>query len=363
MIIQIEPWLGEEEKKQLNEVSDSGWVTEHEKTEEFEKKFCQLTNITNAIAYCNGTMTLLASLKILGIGDGDEVILPDITFTATSNAVIFAGATPVFVDVDKETFQISPSRVIEKITPRTKAIIPVHLYGQSCDMDAIMKIANQHNLNIIEDAAQAVGVKFNGKNLGTFGEFGSFSFFGNKNMTTGEGGMLVTKDLELAKKAYSFKNHGRMKRGTFIHEDIGLNCCITEMQAGIGIAQLNKYPEIIRRKNQIFDFYKKELSGIRDIKFQSVDARCEPIPWFTNIIVPDANALEEFLKQNQIQTRRIFYPLHLQPCYKNLPPQGDFPSAEFIYKHGLSLPSAVTLTQEQLKTVASKIKEFYGKND
>ena len=363
MIFQVEPWIDDEEKKQLEEVADSTWVTEWKKTEEFEDRFAKLSGSKHALTYCNGTMTLVAALKTLDIGSEDEVIVPNITFTATSNAIIFAGAKPVFVDVNKETFQIETSLIEEAINEKTKAIIPVHLYGQSCDMDKIMEIAKKHNLKVIEDAAQAVGVKFNGKSVGTFGSFGSFSFFGNKNMTTGEGGMLITDSDELSKKAYMFKNHGREERGTFIHETIGLNCCITEMQAALGLSQLSKYPEITRRKLELLDSYKKGLSEISQIKFQVIDKRCSPVPWFTNIIVPDAEALQNYLKENDIQTRRIFYPLHLQPCYKDMNiPKDSFPNSTFVYEHGLSLPSAVTLKEEQLKEVIQKIKEFY-KND
>tara|TARA_Y100000310_G_scaffold330908_1_gene403491 strand:+ start:6346 stop:7440 length:1095 start_codon:yes stop_codon:yes gene_type:complete len=361
MIHQVEPWIDDSEKKHLIEAIESTWVTEHKKTEEFEERFKQLSSSPHALAYCNGTMTLFAALKILDIGNSkDEVIIPNMTFTATSNAIIYAGAKPVFVDIDPETLQIDTDQIEFAITGNTKAIMPVHLYGHACDIEKIMEIAQKHNLKVIEDAAQAVGATFKGKNVGTFGEFGSFSFFGNKNMTTGEGGMLITQNEELSKKALLFKNHGRSQRGTYIHEDIGLNCCITEMQAAVGLSQLEKFQRIKSKKLELVSYYKQELSHIPQIKFQTQHIMSDSVPWFTNIFVPNAEALQEHLKKQDIQTRRLFYPLHLQPCYSDMNiPKDAFPNSIKAYNQGLSLPSAVTITQEQLQQVVKEIKQFY----
>ena len=359
MIPQIEPWIDDEELKQLEEVIKSTFITEHKKTEEFERKFSEITNSKYSLAYCNGTMSLFAALRILNIGKDDEVIVPDLTFIASANSVILAGAKPVFADIDRKTFQISPEEIEKNISEKTRAIMPVHLYGQSCDMDKIMKIAMSNNLKIVEDAAQGFGVKFNGKHVGTFGEFGSFSFYGNKIITTGEGGMLVTENEELAKKAFSFKNHGRAQKGKFIHDEIGFNFSITDIHAAIGLAQLSKFNRIKKRKENIFKYYKKELGSINEIEFPALDERCEPIYWFTNILVPDPAALQEFLLSDNIQTRRFFYPLHLQPCYKDMKIKGNFSNTRYAYEHGLSLPSSVILTDNQLLQVADKIKEFY----
>ena len=360
-VVQIEPWIGKEEAEQVREAVESTFVTEWKKTEEFEKKFSELTGSKHCIAYCNGTMSLFAALKLLGIGRGDEVIVPDITFIASANAVLLAGAIPVFVDVDRETFQINPVKIEEKITSRTKAIMPVHLYGQSCDMEAIMRIAKKYDLKVIEDAAQAVGVKFNGKHVGTFGDFGSFSFYGNKTITTGEGGMLLTNDDKLAEEAYAFKNHGRAKKGIFLHEKIGFNFSFTEMQAALGLAQLSKLERIKNKKEDIRKHYQKGLSDIPEIKFSSGNPRCQAVFWFTNIFVPDAEGLQQHLLKNKIQTRRIFYPLHLQPCYSFMNIKENFPDSEYVYKHGLSLPSSATINSEQLAKIVKSIREFYRK--
>ena len=361
MIIQIGPWIGKEELDQLNEVVNSTFVTEWKKTAEFEKKFCELTGAKYSVAYCNGTMSLFAALKILGIGKDDEVIVPDLTFAASSNSILLAGATPVFVDIKQKIFQISPSEIERHITKKTKAIMPVHLYGQSCDMDSIMKIADKYNLKIIEDAAQGFGVKFIGRHVGTFGDFGSFSFYGNKTITTGEGGMLTTNNEELAKKAFAFKNHGRMEKGIFIHEEIGFNFGFTEMQAALGLAQLSKFEKIKKRKAEIRKYYETNLKDIPQIKMSFIDLKCEPVHWFSNIIVSDAESLQKYLKENNIQTRRFFYPLHLQPCYSYMKLKNKFPNTDHVYKHGLSLPSSATIKDEELAEVANKIKNFYKK--
>lgn len=361
MIIQIEPWIDEEESKQLKEVINSTFVTEWKKTEEFQKKFKELTKAKYALAYCNGTMSLFAALKILGIGNGDEVIVPDLTFIASSNSIILSGADPVFVDVDKDTFQIDPSEIEKAITSKTKAIMPVHLYGQSCEMDAIMDLAKKYNLRIIEDAAQGVGVKYKGKHVGTFGEFGSFSFYGNKTITTGEGGMLITSDENLSKRAFSFKNHGRAKKGVFIHEEIGYNFSITEMQAAVGIAQLSKLDRIKSKKEEIRKIYEKGLSDIQEVKLSFIDPRCSVVNWFTNIIVPDAGKLQDYLMKKGIQTRRAFYPLHLQPCYNYMKSDKKYPNADYVYEHMLSLPSSYKLAKNEIEQVIEGIKEFYKK--
>lgn len=359
MIIQIEPWIGEEEMNEVIEVIKSTYLTESKKTEALEKKFKELTGAENVVAYSNGSTALFAALKMLNIGQGDEVIVPALTYIASSNAIILTGAKPIFVDVDMKTAQISPKEIEKHISPKTKAIMPVHLYGQSCDMDAILAIAKKHNLKIVEDAAQGVGVKFKGQHVGTFGDLGAFSFYGNKTVTMGEGGMVITRSPEFDKKLRAFKNHGRYKRGTFLHDEIGYNFSITEMQAAIGIAQLSKFEKIKKRKQEIREYYEKHLSHIKDLQLTHIDPRCEPVHWFTSILVPDVQALQGYLKKHEIQTRRFFPVLNLQPCYKGIEFQGDYPSATYFYGHGLSLPSSATITDSQLEEVVKNIKEFY----
>ncbi len=358
MIPQIEPWIDEEEMKELAEVIKSTWITENRKTEEFENRIKKLTGAKYALAFCNGTVALYAAQKALGIGAGDEVIVPDFTFIATSNSAIMAGATPIMVDVDKKTFNMDAAKIEAAITPRTKAIMPVHIYAQAADMEAMMKVARKNNLRVIEDAAQGIGVYFEGKHTGTFGDIGMLSFYGNKTITTGEGGVLVTNDDELFKKCWQLKNHGREVKGTFIHPHIGFNFGFTEMQAAIGVAQLKKLPRILERKKAVNDVYRELLKDVKEVEFTHIDERGKPAHWFTSILVDDVEGLAGYLEKKGIQTRRFFYPLHMQPCYKGMV-KGEFPNSEWAYNHGLSLPSSVMLKDEQIEIIAEKIREFY----
>jgi len=362
LIPQIQPWIDGEELEQLKRVIDSTFVTEHKLTEEFEEITKELTGSKHAISMFNGTVALYSCLKALEIGAGDEVIVPNITFIATANAVLMTGAKPVFCEIREDTFCLDVDKAEQLITEKTKAIMPVHLYGQAADMDAIIPFAQKHNLFIVEDAAQGVGVKFNGKHTGTFGELGILSYYGNKTITTGEGGIVLTNDDELAKRCYRLKNHGRDKKGVFVHEHLGFNFSFTEMQAAIGIAQMKKLPKIIARKNQIYEKYKNELVGINGFNPVYIDPRCQPVFWFTSYLSNDVEGLAGFLLDAEIQTRRFFLPLNQQPCYNGvLDIKGDFSTSKRIYESGISLPSSYLLKDEEQDLVISKIKEYYSK--
>jgi perosamine synthetase len=357
MIYQIQPWIDNAELEELKEIIKTEWITEGKKTQLFEEKIKELTGAKYAISMCNGTVALYVSLKALGIGRGDEVIVPDLTFIATPNSVKMADAEPVLCDINPQTFNIDVDKIEQHITSKTKAIMPVHLYGQSAEMDKIIDIAKKHGLFVIEDAAQGVGVKFNNKHVGTFGNLGILSFYGNKTITTAEGGMILTDNPELFKRCWQLKNHGREIKGTFIHPHIGFNFCFTDVQAAIGLAQLGKLNKIIELKAQIRNTYMNLLKDIPQIEFPYVDARCEPVFWFTNILIDEPQKLADYLLDNDIQTRRFFYPIHLQPCY-NI--KGDFYNAEWVYNKGLSLPSSALLKEEEIKIISNKIKEFYS---
>lgn len=358
MIPQIQPFIGEEELREVTEVIKSNWVTEGKKTKIFEEKIADLCDVKHAIAVSNGTIALYMALKVIGISEGDEVLVPDLTFIASSNSVLMAGGKPVFVDVDKKTFNINPDEIESNITDKTKAIMPVHLYGTAADMDEICRIAKKNDLYIIEDAAQGIGVKFRGKHVGSFGEMGCLSFYGNKTITTGEGGVILTNDDEFAVECYKLKNHGRKVKGIFIHDDIGYNFSYTDLQAALGIAQLSKLDMIISRKREIYNMYRKELIALNKVSFPYLDPMCSPVFWFTNILVSDASALKDYLAEQGIETRRFFYPLHMQPCY-NYNNVKDFPNAVNAYEHGLSLPSYVSLRDSDIIFVCNKIKEYY----
>ncbi len=250
VIPQVRPWLGKEELKELKEVLKSQWISGGPKIKKFQEEIAKVCGVKHAVTVCNGTQALYVGLKILGVGPGDEVIVPDFTFIASANAVVWTGAKPVFVDVDERTFNIDPSKIEKAITKKTRAIMPVHLYGQSADMTAIMKIAKKHHLYVVEDAAQGIGVKFKGKPVGSFGDVGCLSFYADKTITTGEGGMVLTNDSTLAQKVTILSNQGRISRGWYIHENLGYNFRMCDFQAAVGLGQLKKLPLIIKKKKR-----------------------------------------------------------------------------------------------------------------
>jgi perosamine synthetase len=358
MIPQFEPWLGEEELALVSETIRDNWITGGKKVQEFERRIGELCKVKHAIAACNGTLALYVGLKALGIGEGDEVIVPDFTFIASANSVVMAGGKPIFVDVDAKTFNIDPEAVSRAITPNTKAIMVVHIYGQSADMDAISHIANKHKLKIIEDAAQGIGVSFNGQPVGGIGNIGCMSFYADKTLTTGEGGMLLTNDDSLAKKCLILKHQGRTGRGYYFHEEIGYNFRLTDLQAAVGLGQLSKLPIIIERKKRNEKYYQELLKDVKGIRFPYIDPRGFNVPFRINILVDDPEGLSAFLNEHEIGSRRFFYPLHQQPCY-NVP--GEFRNSINAYETGLSLPSSVSLTEEQIRYVCEKIKIFMRK--
>ena len=360
-INQIEPWIDDEEREQLQRVIDSTFVTEHVLTKEFEQKIKNLTGSKHAISMTNGTAALFCCLKALGIGEGDEVIVPDMTFIATSNAVLMAGAKPILVDVTTKDLGIDVKRLIECINPRTKAVMPVHLYGGASNLVEIKKVCDLYGLFLIEDAAQGVGVRYNKQHVGTFGDLGILSFYGNKTITCGEGGIVLTDDDELAASCYRLKNHGRDKKGVFVHSHIGYNFAFTEMQAAIGIAQMNKLDRIIKKKKQIRDKYVTELGTIEGFKSLNFDDHITPVYWFTSFFSSRKKELQEFLKQKNIQTRDFFYPLHKQPCYSQFNLNKDnFTVSSMLYEKGISLPSAVNLSDENHNKVIECVAEFFS---
>lgn len=360
MIIQIQPFINDEELIQLKRVVDSTFITENELTLEFEEKFKKYTSIKHCLAYTNGTMALFAAIKSLGIGEGDEIIVPDMTFIATGNAVIMAGAKPVFCDMQGENFNMNLDHAQKLITKKTKAILPVHLYGLAENMHAIKIFAEENNLYIIEDAAQGVGVLYENRHVGTFGNVGVLSFYGNKTITCGEGGLILTNDDELSKFCYRFKNHGRDKKGVFVHDYVGYNFSFTEMQAAIGIAQFNKLERIKSKKEEIYNKYLDAFSKISDIKFSPIASNISPVFWFTNIFVDSAEELSKFLFTHGIQSRRFFYPMHKQPCYRDLNICDDFKITEKLYNEGLSLPSSYNLSDNEINEVIENVKKYFG---
>lgn len=352
-IPQFEPWLGQEELAKLAECIQDNWITGGKKLKEFEKRIASLVGVKHAIACCNGTQALYLGLRVLGIGEGDEVMVPDFTFIASANSVVWAGATPLFCDVDKDSLCMDSESITRNITAKTKAVMPVGIYGNSPNMDELQT----GKLLMIEDAAQDIGVTWEGKHLGSFGDVGCLSTYADKTITTGEGGVVLTNSDELAEKVIRLLNQGRTGRGWYVHDEIGYNFRMSDLHAAIGLAQLDRLDEIIARKKRHEVLY-RELLG-NTVQFPITDDRCFNVPFRHNILVDDPEALSRHLSGKNIGSLRFFYPLHRQPCYEYLGlDDSNFPNSMWAYDHGLSLPSSATLTDTEIEYICGEIKEF-----
>ena len=308
----------------------------------------------------NGTLALALGLMALGIGPGDEVIVPDITFAASAFAVILVGATPVFADVTTSNFQVDVGECERELTGATKAIMPVHLYGMMADMHAVNAFANFFNLKVIEDAAQAVGVTYGGQHAGTFGDVGCFSFFADKTITMGEGGYVVCKSEEVYERLKLLRNLGRESRVTFIHSAVGYNLRITDIQAAIGLAQLDKLPEIIKRKRRILSWYDERLYNVKQVNLVEQEPMSDYIPFRVVLFCKDAFSLVKYLSEHGVSPRVSFHPLHLQPCFKQYVRHDKFPRAMYCWEHGVWMPAFPELQEREVDYICDTIKNFYA---
>ena len=367
--------LEEEDIKKVIDVPRSGWIGQGPLVEEFEREIKNLTGAGYAVALNSCTAGLFLSLKALNIGPGDEVITTPLTFAATVNVIENAGAKPVFADVDLETGNISPAEIEFRITPRTKAVIPVHLYGRPCDMDKIMKIAEKYNLKVIEDAAHAIGAKYRGRPIGSIGHITCFSFYATKNITTAEGGMLTTDDEELAEKVKILRLHGlsadawkrHQKSSSAYYEVIapGFKFNLTDMQAALGLSQLKRFGTIQRKRKRIWEKYKafiqSELKGVR-IPGDDGDIT-HAYHLFTIILERDDITRDELMKklsEKGIGTSIHFRAVHLHPYYRQKYGYkgGEYPNAEHISSRTLSLPFFPEMKDEEIDYVCSALKEI-----
>ena len=373
---QFMPWIGDEEYKAIRSCFEQNWITEGPKTKEFVRQMLQLTGAEYGVMAPTGTLGLYLALKGAGVGPGDEVIVPDFTFLASASAVEMTGATPIFCDVTPYNFQIDTASAQEKITSKTKAIMPVHIYGMSANMEKVLELAERKNLLIVEDAAQAVGVKYKStrtgwlpKHCGTFGATSMFSFFADKTVTMGEGSFVATNDPAIYDKLLYMRNQGRKNRGSFVHPEIGYNFRTTDILTAVGLVQLGKIEEMKARKTRILNLYHELLDGLDEVRFIKVEPGTDPyIPFRVAILAEQAHKLMEYMGTKEIEPRTFFYPLHRQPCFQryakdrgiNLDDR-NFPNAIYGYENGVCLPSFVTLTEEQIEYVCKTVKEFYGK--
>lgn len=355
IIHQMEPWIGKEEEREVLRVLRSGWITEAKETKKFGEEIAAFVGSTYASVVSNGTVSLAIGLWALGIGVGDEVIVPDFTMVASPNAVLLTGAKPVFVDVEKDTLCLDIFDVERKISSRTRAVMPVSLNGRAPDMEALLRLCRKKNMRVLEDAAQAFGSTWKNQFLGTFGDIGSFSFSTPKIITTGQGGALVTNDKKLYGKIIRLKDFGRINRNTQDHDEIGYNFKFTDIQAAIGIAQMKKLAFRLKRKKEMFALYREKLTGISEIQFLETDL-AQVSPWFIDIFVPDPLKLKKYLQEQGIGSREFYPAIHTTKPYKGF---GVFPNSRWIAEHGLWLPSSSFLTDSDIINVCRAVHHFY----
>lgn len=361
-INQSQPFLGMTEYEAIKECFENNWITEGPKSKEFSEKLCKKMGCKYGVFAPNGTLALYLGLRALGIGPGDEVIIPDFTFIASANSVEMTGAKPIFADIDRDTLHVNIEECEKLITEHTKAIMPVHIYGAAANMDKIMAFAKKYNLKVIEDAAQAIGVYWNKKHCGTFGEVGCFSFFADKTITTGEGGFVCTNDKKIYNELIYLRNQGRLNRGSFIHSRIGYNFRITDLQAAIGLVQLDKLKLIEENKLKIFDLYKKNLQGVDGLRIIVPEEGSNFIPFRIAILFEKkSDKISEYLISKDIESRTFFYPIHKQPCYKNCDCVNDncnnFPNSKYVYDHGLCFPAYAELGEKEIIYICNHIKK------
>ncbi|SFM56542.1 DegT/DnrJ/EryC1/StrS family aminotransferase [Methanolobus profundi] len=358
MIPIAKPQLDETEIQAVTDVLRSGIIAEGQRVKDFEQAFAEYTGTEHAVAVNSGTAALHAAILAHGIGKGDEVITSSFSFIATANSILFTGAKPVFADISADTFNIDPHMIEEKITPATKAIMPVHLYGHPAEMDAIKDIAEDRGLILLEDACQAHGATYKGKKVGSFGT-GSFSFYPTKNMTTSEGGIITTNDEEVASKARMIRAHGSKQR--YLHEMLGFNLRMTDISAAIGIAQLKKLPDYTSRRQHNAKLLTEKLSNIEWIKCPEVKENCTHSFHQYTVRTQDRDELSDYLRIKEIGTG-IYYPIpiHRQPYYKELGYNDSLLATEKASREVLSLPVHPGITDEDIDTIANAIESWGG---
>lgn len=348
----------------VNDAIANGWGEKcYDYIYKFESHFAQYLNVHHALATSSCTGAIHLGLMALGIKAGDEVIVPEITWIASVEPILYIGAKPVFVDIDKDTWCIDPEKIRKAITNRTKAIIPVHIYGNMCDMDAIMKIASEYNLKVLEDAAEALGSEFNGKKAGSIGHAGVFSFHGTKTMTTGEGGVLVTNDGEVYEKAKILNDHGRNPKDPenkmFWMRDYGYKYKMSNLQAALGCAQIERINELVEKKRQIFNWYKELLSempcSLNPEYTYTKNSYWLPTAVFDKKVNFDREAFFLLCKEQGIDSRPFFFPLSSLPMFEN---RDENKVAYDIYKRAINLPSFHDIELNQIKIVVNTIKKM-----
>lgn len=365
-----EPCLEGNELKYVTDAVKTGWISSAGKyVTAFEEGFANYSQCKYGVAVCNGTIALHLSLLALGIGKGDEVIIPTFTMIASAFAICYTGAMPVFVDADPISWNIDVSKIEEKITSKTKAIMAVHIFGKICDMDVINDIANRHNLFVIEDAAEAHGAEYKGKKAGSLSDISAFSFFANKNITTGEGGMILTNDENLYIKAKYFKNVCFPMNGVrnYTHDDIGYNYRMSNVVAAIGLAQVEKADDYRKMRINNHKLYRKYLQDVQGVIFQSEpDDSCVDVCWMNAIVIElkkyghSKDELITKLSSNNVDTRLLFNGMHHQKSMRDYGCEckGNYPVCDWLTNNGFYLPSSSSLKETQIEYICNIIKDF-----
>lgn len=361
MIPIASPDLSGNESTYVDECIRTTWISSvgHFITD-FEAAFADLVGTRHAVATNNGTTALHLALAAIGVGPGDEVVVPALTYIATANAVRYCGATPVLADVEADTMNLDPADFERRITERTKAVIPVHLYGHPADMTAINEIAARHGLTVVEDAAEAHGARVGDRAVGSLGDVGVFSFFGNKIITTGEGGAVTTDDDALAARLRLLRGQGMDPQRRYWFPEVGFNYRMTNVAAAIGLAQIERFTELLARRREIAALYTDQLSGVGSLGLPVERAGTSRVDWLYTVTVrgfstEQRNTLVDLLREDGVETRPVFYPLHLMPPYETVPAP-SFPTAERLGEEGISLPTHVLLTDDDVRTVCDALR-------
>lgn len=358
-----EPHIARNALKYVSECIKTGWVSSGGSyLKQFEENFAKYLGTKHAVTTTSGTASLHLAIAALDIKKGDEVILPSHTMMASATAVVYTGATPVLVDVERDTWNMNVDQVREKITKRTKAIMPVHIYGLPVDMNPLLALAKEHKLAIVEDAAESTGAEYKGVKTGAIGDIGCFSFYANKIITTGEGGMLTTNSDKIAAHARLLKDMAHSPKQRFLHEEIGFNYRMTNMQAALGVAQLEEVEKYVKKKRWMAGIYTEKLSKVKGLTLPVEKAWAKNVYWMYGVLVEDEfgvgrEKLREMLYQRGVDTRTFFVPMHRQPALKKLGLfKGErYPVSDEIARRGLYIPSGLAITEEQVLTVCKTI--------
>ena len=354
------PFLAGREKEYVNRCLDSTWISSKgEFIGRFEAAFAAYVGAGHAASVCNGTAAVHAALKALGLGPGDEVIVPTLTYIASVNPIRLAGATPVFADSIEETWQLDPEDVRRRLTPRTKAVLAVHLYGRPCDMDALGVLCREKNLLLVEDCAEAFGARWRGRHVGTFGDAATFSFFGNKTLTTGEGGMVVSRTREIHERVIRLKTQGVSPSREYWHEVEGYNYRMTNLCAALGLAQLEQADEILRLKRRVAGWYAEGLAGL-PLRMQEEAPGTQESFWLCSVVLDDAAKVgpaRASLAAAGVESRPFFPPVHTLPPYAPQAQGAAFPVAQSLSARGISLPSFPGLTEDEAARVCAALRK------